>query len=148
MHSFTRSKNASTGVTLAAWILFSTFLLLSIMPTETAKAQQSNEETLEDIRDLAEKLEDIKNMAEELEDRHTDDYELLWARMAYRCGNADNAIEAWVALAKKGNERVKYILSLLHRWATSEPSGRELYAWKVFYPGDGSSDVCQSLQIE
>lgn len=91
------------------------------------------------------RLEDLKNSIEMPEKFQTKEFRLLWAREAYRCGNADGAFQEWDALAKQGSREATYILGLFSEWSALADDGSLVsqYAIRLFRPGDGSAKSCK-----
>lgn len=90
-------------------------------------------------------LQRLKQLLQKEEKFNTPSFQLLWAREAYRCGNAKGAFHVWKTLAKDENVSAHYILSLFEGWdsLSDDKSEGAIYALQLFRPGDGTSKVCQ-----
>ena len=90
------------------------------------------------------RLEDLQESVEMPEKFQTKKFRLLWAREAYRCGNAEGAFQEWNALAKQGSREATYILGLFSEWSALADDGSLVsqYAIHLFRPGDGSAKSC------
>ena len=104
-------------------------------------AEPPNDELLRLQKDLLQ----LKRLQQEGQQFNTPSFRLLWAREAYRCGNAEGAIQEWKALAKDGIASARYILSLFDGWRSlsDDKSEGAIYALRLFRPGDGTNDACR-----
>ncbi len=97
------------------------------------------------IEDANRRFEEVQRLLGQGERFQTEEFQLWWAREAYRCGKPDGAFKVWKALAGQGSRQARFILSLLDEWTILAEDGSPTaqYALQLFRPGDGTAELCK-----
>ena len=112
---------------------------------QSDKSRQLTAEQTEELKQATEALKRIGDIQKSLAQFNTPEFNRLWARMAYRCGNLDGAVDTWTALAEGGDLMAIDLLTILNGWLTLAHAGdeRATYFLQVFGPGDKTAESCQ-----
>lgn len=93
-------------------------VLMLIFSLQSALAE--DKKTVPSQDSLKTILEEMQKIEEEGKKFATPEFQLLWAREAFRHGNIEGALKVWFGLAEQGNETAQYVLMLFAPLEKSE----------------------------